>query len=212
MEAANLAFALTDLKMSKLEQEKQQELALAGDNEAKILEIEKKYAKEKQKVAITQALIDSSLAIVKTLASVVFPFNVIAAGIIAATAGVQVAAIRSQTFAEGGHGELGGERHAQGGTPIPGIGEAERGEYFGIINRSMTQKYRKDLPAIFDSLNAGRFHDVWSNANIQLQTEIDPWTKKMYNHMVGTPVLYTDSNGDTVEKYSNGRTRIIRSK
>ena len=172
--SANLAFALTDMRMAKLDQEKKAELALAGDNQAKILEIEKKYAKEKQKVAITQALIDSSLAIVKTLASVVFPFNVIAAGIIAATAGVQVAAIRSQTFAEGGHGELGGERHAQGGTPIPGIGEAERGEYFGIINRSMTQKYRKDLPAIFDSLNAGRFHDVWSNANIQLQTEIDP--------------------------------------
>ena len=211
-EAANLAFALTDLKMSKLEQEKQQELALAGDNEAKILEIEKKYAKEKQKVAITQALIDSSLAIVKTLASVVFPFNVIAAGIIAATAGVQVAAIRSQTFAEGGHGELGGERHAQGGTPIPGIGEAERGEYFGIINRSMTQKYRKDLPAIFDSLNSGRFHDVWSNANIQLQTEIDPWTKKMYTLMSSTANIYTDSKGDTVKEYPSGRKIVIHSR
>ena len=209
-ESANLLFALTDLKMSKLEQEKQQELALAGDNEAKILEIEKKYAKKKQAVAITQALIDSSLAIVKTLASVVFPFNVIAAGIIAATAGVQVAAIRSQTFEGGGHGELGGERHAQGGTPIPGIGEAERGEYFGIINRSMTQKYRKDLPAIFDSLNSGRFHDVWSNANIQLQTEIDPWTKKIYDTMQSQPTIYTDSKGDTIKEYPSGRKIIIR--
>ena len=211
-ESANLLFALTDLRMSKLEQEKQKEIELAGDNQAKILAIEKKYAKKKQGVAITQALIDSSLAIVKTLSSVVFPFNVAAAALIAATAGVQVAAIRSQTFAEGGHGELGGERHAQGGTYLPGIGEAERGEYFGIINRSMTQKYRHDLPAIFDSLNAGRFHDVWSNANIQLQTEIDPWTKRIYDTMQSQATVYTDSRGDTVKEYPSGRKIIIRNR
>ena len=129
---------------------------------------------------------------------------------IAAQAGIQVAAIRSQTFEKGGHGELGGERHSQGGTYLPGIGEAEKGEYFGIINRQMTRKYSQDLPAIFDSLNAGRFHDVWSNANIQLQENIDPWTKRMYDLMAKTPTTYTDSNGDTVREYPDGHVRVIR--
>ena len=209
-ETAGVLFALTDLKMAKLDQEKAHEIEAAHGNKAKIAAIEKKYAKEQQKVAVTQALIDSSLAIVKTLSSVVFPFNIIAAALVAAQAGIQVAAIRSQTFEKGGHGELGGERHSQGGTYLPGIGEAEKGEYFGIINRQMTRKYSHDLPAIFDSLNSGRFHDVWSNANIQLQENIDPWTKRMYDLMAKTPTTYTDSNGDTVREYPDGYVRVIR--
>ena len=159
---------------------------------------------------VMTALINSALAITKVFASIVPPFSFIVAGLTAAATAVQIATIRSQTFEHGGHGELGGERHYSGGTHIPGIGEAEKGEYFGIINRSMTSKYRNDLPAIFDSLNAGKFHDVWSNANIQLQAEVDPWTKKMYDHMVNTPTIYTDSKGDTVKEYSNGRKRVIR--
>jgi len=209
-ETANTLFALTDLKQAKLDQEKAAEIEAAKGNKAKIAAIEKKYAKEQQKIDTKRALIDSSLAILKTLSSVVFPFNVIAAAMIAAQAGIQVAAIRSQTFEKGGHGELGGERHSQGGTYLPGIGEAEKGEYFGIINRQMTRKYSQDLPAIFDSLNAGRFHDVWSNANIQLQENIDPWTKRMYDLMAKTPTTYTDSNGDTVREYPDGHVRVIR--
>ena len=139
-----------------------------------------------------------------------FPFNIAAAALVAAQAGLQVAAIKSATFAEGGHGELGGERHSQGGTYLPGIGEAERGEYFGIINRQMTHKYSSDLPAIFDSLNAGKFHDVWDRSNVILQTEIDPWTKKMYDLMLKTPTTYTDTNGDVVKEYPDGYKRVIR--
>ena len=209
-ETANTLFSLTDLKMAKLDQEKAAEIEAAEGNKIKIAAIEKKYAKEQQKLDTKRALIDASLAILKTLSSVVFPFNVIAAAMIAAQAGIQVAAIKSQTFAKGGHGELGGERHSQGGTYLPGIGEAEKGEYFGIINRQMTRKYSHDLPMIFDSLNKGKFHDVWSNANIQLQENIDPWTKRMYDLMARTPTTYTDSNGDTVKEYPDGNIRIIR--
>ena len=209
-ESENLLFALTDLRMAKLEQEKAREIELAAGNKEKIIAIEKEYAKKQQKLAISQALIDSSLAILKTLRSVIFPFNVVAAALIAAQAGMQVAAIRSQTFAEGGHGELGGKSHSQGGTFIPGIGEAEKGEYFGIINQQMTRKYNQDLPAIFDSLNAGKFYDVWSNANIQLQQNIDPYTKLMYELMQNQANIYSDSNGNTVKEYLTGHKRIIK--
>lgn len=209
-EIANTLFALTDLKMAKLNEEKANEIQAAKGNKEKILAIEKKFAKEQQKVAISQALIDSSLAILKALSSIVPPFNFIVAALVAAQTGIQIAAIRSQTFARGGHGELGGASHSQGGIPLPGIGVAERGEYFGIVNKQMTRRYAGDLPAIFDSLNAGKFHDVWSNANIQLQESIDPYTKQMYELMVKTPTVYTDTNGDTVKEYPDGHKRIIR--
>ncbi len=210
MESANLLFGLTNLRMAKLEEEKRREIELADGNKEKILEIEKKFAREQQKVAIATALIDSSVAIIKTLSSVVFPFNIVAAALIAAQTGLQIATIKSQTFEKGGHGLLDGPSHSRGGIQIPGVGEAQGNEYFGIINRQMTRKYAGDLPAIFDSLNAGKFHDVWSNANIQLQNDIDPYTKKMYDLMMNTPSIYTDSRGDTVKEYHSGRKLIIR--
>jgi len=172
-------------------------------------EAEKESAMFSQKISLGESIVALAQGIANT-AKAGFPINIpLLIGYFAQIATV-IGTIKSVKFAEGGHGELGGERHSGGGTYLPGIGEAERGEYFGIINRQMTQRYRNDLPAIFDSLNAGKFHDVWSNANIQLQTEIDPWTKKMYDLMMNTPSIYTDSGGDTVKEYHSGRKQIIR--
>ena len=172
---------------------------------------EKETATSEQKLSIGQAIINIGKGLAKTL-SAGFPVNIpLLIGYIAQTLGI-VSTIKSVKFAEGGHGELGGERHSQGGTHIPGIGEAERGEYFGIINRQMTRKYSQDLPGIFDSLNKGKFHDVWDNTNIHLQTELDPYTKKMYDLMSRTPNIYTDSNGDIIKEYPDGYKRVIRQK
>ena len=169
----------------------------------------KKAATSEQKLSLGQSIIAIATGLANTIKAG-FPFNIpLILGYLAQSAGI-VATIKSVKFGEGGHGELGGERHSQGGTYLPGIGEAERGEYFGIINRQMTRKYHQDLPGIFDSLNAGRFHDIWSNANIQLQESIDPYTKKMYDLMLNNPSIYTDSHGDTVKEYPDGRKRIIR--
>ncbi len=212
MATANLLFAFNDLRMSKLEEEKRREIELAGGNKTKIAAIEKKFAKKQQGIAFSNALINSAVAITKVFGSIIPPFSFIVAGLTAAATGVQIGIIKAQKFALGGHGKLRGERHHSGGTYLPGIGVAEKDEYFGIVNRQMTRKYQNDLPAIFDSLNAGRFHDVWSNANIQLQSEIDPWTKKIYDTLQSQATVYTDSGGDTVKEYPNGKKVIIRGK
>jgi len=75
-------------------------------------------------------------------------------------------------FEHGGHGILGGERHAFGGTYIDGIGEGEKGEYFGIISRPMTAKYKPILPLIFDSLNKGLFPDG-KDVNVNSSVSLD---------------------------------------
>jgi len=169
----------------------------------------KKAATSEQKLSLGQSIIAIATGLANTIKAG-FPFNIpLILGYLAQSAGI-AATIKSVKFAEGGHGKLGGERHSRGGTYIPGIGEAERGEYFGIVNRQMARKYHQDLPGIFDSLNAGRFHDVWSNANIQLQESIDPYTKKIYDLMQNQANIYIDTNGNTVKEYLTGHTRIIR--
>jgi len=66
---------------------------------------------------------------------------------------------------------LEGASHRNGGISLGAIGEAEHGEYFGIINKGMTRKYGNELPTIIDSLNSGRFHDVFSRSNIILNSD-----------------------------------------
>lgn len=59
------------------------------------------FAEKQKKMAITQAIINGSLAVGKTLGSVPFPFNIIAALLVGAKAGIEIANIKKQTFAEG---------------------------------------------------------------------------------------------------------------
>jgi len=170
---------------------------------------EKESAEAGQKISLGQSI----AALAQGLANTVkagFPINIpLVIGYLAQTAGI-ISTIKAVKFERGGHGELEGPSHSRGGIPIPGIGEAQGKEYFGIINKQMTAKYKNDLPAIFDSLNAGKFHDIWNNANIQLQTQVDPWTKKIYDTLQSQPSIYTDSHGDTVKEYPNGDKTIIR--
>jgi len=128
--------------------------------------------------------------------------------------------IGATKYAEGGSGKIGdsgitlsGKRHTEGGINLGNI-EAEDKEYFGIINRPMTQKYRNDLPEVFETLNKGTFHNVWTRAN-ELHSTVtsinqDPYTKKMYNLMKNQPAVYADSDGNQVLLWPTGKKRVIR--
>ena len=139
------------------------------------------------------------------------------AGLVSTLSSIKVG---TSKYAEGGHGELGsegtvlsGKRHAQGGVNLGEIGEAERGEHFGIINRQMTQKYRSDLPEVFSTLNKGTFHNVFQKSN-RLHTSVsqkqDPFTKKMYQLMMKQANVYQDSDGNQVLEYMGGHKRVIK--
>ena len=63
--------------------------------------------------------------------------------------------------------------------------------------------------AIADAaLNNGAFHEVWGRTRVNESTANyrDPYTKKMYEAMINTPVIIPE--GPRKEKYPNGRTRI----
>jgi hypothetical protein len=131
----------------------------------------------------------------------------------AAQVGAQIAVIKAQKFAHGGAGILNGASHAGGGVQLPGIGEAEGGEHFAITSRKMTNKYgSRMLDAVSNSINQGKFFEVWGNVNREMGVNQDQYTKKMYDLMVRTPTIYTDTMGNTVKEYPNGQKYIIKHK
>ena len=193
------------------EANKQRELSAAGDNAEKREEIEKKYSKKQQTLAIGQAIVNAAMAITEIWRK--YATMPVYAGILtalnAAQMGAQIAIIKSQKFAKGGSGVLFGPTHASGGINV-GIGEAEGGEHIAITSRKMTSRYgAKMLDAVSNSINQGKFFEVWANVNKEMGVS-DPYTKKMYDLMKKTPTVYTDTNGNTVKEYPNGQKYVIR--
>lgn len=85
------------------EAQKNRELAAAGNNAKKKEEIERKYAKKQQSIAIVQAVISTALAVTKALNTQPFlPMGPIMAAVALAAGLAQIATIKSQKFAKGG--------------------------------------------------------------------------------------------------------------
>jgi hypothetical protein len=193
------------------EANKQRELSAAGDNAQKREEIERKYAKKQQILSIGQALINGAMAVME-IQKKWAAFPVIAGiftGLTVASTLAQVAIIKAQKFAKGGSGVLFGPTHSSGGINV-GIGEAEGGEHIAITSRKMTSRYgAKMLDAVSNSINQGKFFEVWANVNKEMGVS-DPYTKKMYDLMTKTPTVYTDTNGNTVKEYPNGQKYVIK--
>lgn len=121
-------------------------------------QIEKEAARKRKRNAITEAVIQGALAVVKALP------NLVLAALTAVATAAQIAVISSQQFAQGGiaqfrkSGIFGGKRHAQGGTKgVFDDGtqvEVERDEMFVILNRRASAELRK-LSA-FNARHGGR--------------------------------------------------------
>jgi len=135
--------------------------------------------------------------------------SVIGIAAIGAAAAMGIAGIsKSAKMAKGGSGILEGPSHQRGGINV-GIGEAEGGEHIAITSRKMTNHYgSKMLDAVSNSINQGKFFEVWANVNKEMS--LDPYTKKMYEMMRNTPTVYPDTDGSTVKEYPDGRKYIIK--
>jgi hypothetical protein len=142
-------------EIQALDKKTQAELRAAGDNEkkkqaildkseAEKLNIEKKYRKEQQKIAVAQTLINGAQAIIKTFAEYGYtPPGWVAAGLMAALTALQVGVIKAQKFAKGGWTGKGGQRD-ETGERIAGIVHEE--EF--VTKRGPAAKYREVLEAI----------------------------------------------------------------
>ena len=140
---------------SVFEANKQRELSAAGDNAEKREEIERKFSRKQKAIAVSNALIQQALGIIRILSSTItgnplidIPIKaVLIAGQTLAT-GIQIDAIQSATFKHGG--KLVGASHQEGGIPftvggVPGF-EAEGGEV--IINKKSSSMFGSLLSAI----------------------------------------------------------------
>lgn len=106
--------------------------------EAKKVIIEKKAAKQRQDLAVKEAIVQGALAVVRALATSNFA-AAIAAGVATLA---QIAIIKNQKFERGGmvkFGKFGGKPHSQGGTKgqfDDGTRvEVEKDEVFAIVNK-----------------------------------------------------------------------------
>jgi hypothetical protein len=87
---------------NRLDAQKQLELSNANLTATQKAEINKKYYKKEQNMAITQAIINGVLTIAKTFATLGWPAGIVGAAIAAAATIAQIAVIKSQSYDGGG--------------------------------------------------------------------------------------------------------------
>jgi len=141
---------------SRLQQARmEQELESLGDNEAAKDRVRKEYAAKEKKLAIAQAMISGSLAIMQILSGKISgnPLidSIIKGVLIAATVvttGMQVATIKAQQFAKGNYAPIKTRQYAKGAYPVMGKddGKMYNAEYVG---RPTTGIYNKPSLGLF---------------------------------------------------------------
>ena len=133
-----------------------------------------------------------------------------------------------EEYGEGGLEFLGGGSHASGDDIDLGVKNhkkkrmrAEGGEALAIINKRNTQKYRKQLPSIIESLNKGVFEDKYSNAfaeadrlNVAISQSSNPDLSRIENGIDAIRKqnelkCYTLSDGTMIVQEKNVK-RIIK--
>ncbi len=166
----------------------QKELALSKKKQAAALAEQEKAQKSQARLdALTQtsSLITASANIWKSLSGipVIGPALAIAAlatmwgsFAVAKVKAVQVAGMssKSEQYGDGTVELLQGGSHASGkdidlGTKKDGTRRrAEGGEYFAVINKRNSRKYRDIIPDVINSFNDGSFADKYQKANAQM--------------------------------------------
>lgn len=166
--AGDLAAGFFALQNATRNAQEQKELEAAEGNEKKQEQIRKKFAKERKKSAIKEAIVNGALAITLILAQVPkFDFGIstgILVGAAAASTALQVATIRQQQFAQGGDvnlssggksGVFKGASHSGGGidlftgSGVP-VGNVQGDEGFHIVKKEATD-YLSSLSSINQS-------------------------------------------------------------
>lgn len=215
--------ALDDAVKNKTMSEKEaarKKTDLERKQKAEQLKIEKEYRKKQQDMAIIQAIINVAMGVTQAFASLPLPLAILASIVVAAAGAAEIATISSQKFAKGGSGEINnkgitlkGKRHSQGGIQIPGIGEAEDGEYFAIINRQATARHKDELPELIGAINDGRVAQLFDKRGVVSPVIVNaqyPYGKEMLAEMrKKEPRIYQEGSFTV---YETGNYRLKTSK
>jgi len=210
------------------------ELELQRQNHKKALE-EKAKVEEEQRMIDTATQISSLVTATAniwaayTKAGMLGPFLAAAAtaamwGAFAAaqTKAAQVTKMKSQQYGEGTVQLLEGGSHASGHDIDMGVAKdgtrrrAEGGEFFAIINKRNSRKYRKIIPDVINSFNDGTFGEKYYNANAAMgdfalgllaggsPTDVSKLERDVRAiREQGDENRYVDSRGNMVIRYKN---------
>ena len=210
----------------------QKELELARKNQEKALKEKEKAQQAQLRIdTITQAssLVTASANIWAALGGIPYVGPALAIAAIAtmwgtfAAAKVKAAQVagQSEQYGEGTVELLDGGSHASGNDIDLGYNKktrrrrrAEGGEFFAVVNKRNSRKYRDVIPDVINSFNDGTFADKYQKANelmngyavnmIGSGTDISKLERDVTAiRKQGDEVRYIDNEGRVVVKYKN---------
>ena len=226
IEAKNAGYA-SNVEMAR------KELAMAKENQKKALDEQAKAQKQQLAMqTITQAA-DLVSASAKIWAQLGFPWAIPAIAVMwGSFAAAKIKALSmtkgsTEKYGEGTVELLDGGSHQSGndidlGRKKDGTRRrAEGGEYFAIINKRSSRKYRSLIPDIVNSLNAGTFTEKYMHAFPSADaiavnvagggTDISGLSNDVRRiREQGERRTYTDAQGNVVMTYKNLTRRIVR--
>lgn len=220
--ASNVAQAQKELEASKKNQQKAiKEQQKAQKQQAAIQSIQ-----QIGNLVTASALIWSQLGFPLAIPAIATMWASFAASKIKAA---QLAKNTTNTdeYGEGTVELLEGGSHASGndidlGTKKDGTKRrAEGGEFFAVINKRNSRRFRKYIPDVINSLNNGTFAHKYLNAyggdNLPIMVNVSekPDLRKLSDDVSairksGERKIYTDARGNEIREYKNVRRRIIR--
>lgn len=211
----------------------QKELDLAKKNQEKALKEQRKARKAQQALETIQQASNLVTASALIWSQLGFPFAIPALAIMwgsFAAAKIKAAQVTQQTeeYGEGTVELLQGGSHASGhdidlGTKTDGTRRrAEGGEFFAVINKRNSRRFRDVIPDVINSFNDGTFADRYQRANaamagyaVQLigggTTDVSGLEKDVAAiRQQGDESRFVDGQGNTIIRYKN-LTRKIKS-
>lgn len=208
----------------------QKELDLAKRNQEKALKEQQKAQKAQQAIQTIQQIGNLVTASALIWSQLGFPFAIPAIAVMWASfaaAKIKAAQLSKSANAEGsesyGDGTvelLAGGSHQSGddvdlGTKPDGTRRrAEGGEFFAVINKRNSRRFRRLIPDVINSLNRGTFPQKYLNAynidgiNVAVQQNNAPDLRDLKDDVreikeQNRRRRYVDGNGNVIEVYKN---------
>ena len=206
----------------------QKELDLAKRNQEKALKEQQKAQKAQQAIQTIQQIGNLVTASALIWSQLGFPFAIPAIAVMWASfaaakikaAQMSKAAEGSESYGDGTVELLAGGSHQSGddvdlGTKPDGTRRrAEGGEFFAVINKRNSRRFRRLIPDVINSLNRGTFPQKYLNAyntdgiNVTIQQNNAPDLRDLKDDVreikeQNKRRRYVDGNGNVVEVYKN---------
>jgi hypothetical protein len=216
----------------------QKELDLAKKNQEKALKEQQKAQKQQAAIQTLQQIGNMVTATALIWSQLGFPFAIPAIAVMWASfaaSKIKAAQLAKQTGGNGGtetYGDgtvelLEGGSHQSGndidlGTKPDGTRRrAEGGEFFAVINKRNSRRFRRLIPDVINSLNRGTFPQKYLNAyntdgiNVTVQQNNAPDLRDLKDDVreikeQNRRRVYVDGDGNTIESYKNLTRKIKR--